>query len=314
MPCARELSTADRLGAPEPEGTPMTEPVRRVVDAHVHHWDPTRTDRYPYLATDDALRELGMHDVSAMRRVFDQPTYLREAAKWNVEKYVHVGAAVPPHHLEETDELEELARQTGRPDAIIGEADPDAGVPTIVAALDRQCAGDRFRGVRAGAGMDGSSATGRAVLAALQERELVYDLVVHPDGMAAEADALARFPSLTVVVEHTGWPLALDAAHAQQWRDGMARLADLGERVHCKLSGLVMTVNEMSVAALRPWIEGAIEIFGVDRCFFASNFPVDGLFGTFDQLYGVYDEITAHLAPGERDRLFATNAERVYRC
>ncbi len=306
---------AEPVGDDETSNGPtMTQPVQRVVDAHVHHWNPARTDRYPYLASDDALQDLGMHDVSAMRRVFDQPTYLREAARWNVEKYVHVGAAVPPHHLEETDELEGLARRTGRPNAIIGEADPDAALPEIVAAMDRQCAGDRFRGVRAGAGMDGNSAKGRSVLAALQERELVYDLVVHPDGMAAAADALARFPTLTVVVEHTGWPLSLEADHAHQWRDGMARLAGLGEHVHCKLSGLVMTANEMSVAALRPWIERSIEIFGVDRCFFASNFPVDGLFGTFDQLYGVYDEITAHLSTGERDRLFAANAEGVYRC
>jgi predicted TIM-barrel fold metal-dependent hydrolase len=292
----------------------MTEPVRRVVDAHVHHWDPTRFDRYRYLATDDALADLGMADVSAMRRVFDQPTYLREAARWNVEKYVHVCAAVPPHHLEETAELEELARRTGHPDAIIGDADPEADLADVVAALDRQCAGDQFRGVRAGAGMDASSAKGRAVLAALQERDLVYDLVVHPDGMVDAADGLARFPSLTVVVEHTGWPLSLDADEARRWRDGMARLAGLGEHVHCKLSGLVMTVNEMSVAALRPWVEGSIEVFGVDRCFFASNFPVDGLYGTFDQLYGVYDEITAGLSTEERDRLFAANAERVYRC
>ena len=111
-----------------------------------------------------------------------------------------------------------------------------------------------------------------------------------------------------------GWPLSVEADHFKAWQDGMTILAGLGERIHCKLSGLVMTVNDMSVGALRPWIERSIEIFGVDRCFFASNFPVDGLYGSFDQLYGAYDEITTGLSQQERNQLFATNAERVYRC
>lgn len=65
---------------------------------------------------------------------------------------------------------------------------------------------------------------------------------------------------------------------------------------------------------LRPWVERAIEIFGVDRCMFASNFPVDGLHGTLDQLWTSYALITAGLDDDGRDKLFAANAERVYRC
>jgi L-fuconolactonase len=292
----------------------MTEPIGRVVDAHVHHWDPTRVDWYPFLASDDALKDLGMSDVSAMRRLFDRPTYLSEAAKWHVDKYVHVTAAMPPHNIAETAELEELAADTGQPNAIIGGIDPHAPAKETIAELDLQGAAPRFRGVRASEGMDGSSETGRAVLGALQERNLVYDLVVHPEGMADAAGALQQFDTLTVVVEHTGWPLAVDDDHFALWKDGMRRLADVGERVHCKLSGLVMTVNTMAVPSLAPWIETSIEIFGDDRCFFASNFPVDGLFGSFDDLYTAYDTITAGLSAEARDRLFATNAEHVYRC
>ena len=40
-----------------------------------------------------------------------------------------------------------------------------------------------------------------------------------------------------------------------------------------------------SVDAFAPWLEYAIEAFGVDRCMFASNFPVDSMYGTFDELY-----------------------------
>ena len=75
-----------------------------------------------------------------------------------------------------------------------------------------------------------------------------------------------------------------------------------------------MPFGGMSAGAFAPWIEPALEMFGVDRCFFASNFPVDAMHGTFDDLYTAFAEITAGLDEDARDRLFATNAERVYRC
>jgi predicted TIM-barrel fold metal-dependent hydrolase len=47
---------------------------------------------------------------------------------------------------------------------------------------------------------------------------------------------------------------------------------------------------------------------------FASNFPVDALHGTFVQLYSGFDRVTADRGADARDKLFAANAERLYRC
>ena len=80
--------------------------IERVVDAHVHLWDPARADWYPYLA---GMQELNMGDISGMCRRFDQPIYFSEAAKWNVQKFVHVAAAAPEMLVDETRELDEQA-------------------------------------------------------------------------------------------------------------------------------------------------------------------------------------------------------------
>ena len=98
------------------------------------------------------------------------------------------------------------------------------------------------------------------------------------------------------------------------WKRGISALAALDDNVHCKLSGLAMPLHSMEADALRPWIGHCLEVFGTQRCMFASNFPVDAMHGTFDQLYSAFDAITADLDPDERDQLFAANAERVYRC
>jgi predicted TIM-barrel fold metal-dependent hydrolase len=74
-----------------------------------------------------------------------------------------------------------------------------------------------------------------------------------------------------------------------------------------------MPFGSMGVDALAPWLDYAIEAFGVDHCMFASNFPVDSMYGTFDELYGTFSTVTAGLDSESREKLFASNAERVYR-
>ena len=288
----------------------MTRPAR-IVDAHLHLWDPARTDWYPYLS---GAMQLDLGDTAGMNRRFDVPTYRAESTGWNVEKLVNVAAATGPHSVDETLELEERAEADGHPDAIVGGLPPPTGsVADAIAAIDRQMAATRFRGVRP-MGQPKAPVPEPEVLRALAERNLVLDVMAHADQLVAAAQALEAVDDLTVVVEHTGWPRTGTAEERALWREGMAALAGLGDRVVCKLSGLAMPLGSMAPEAFAPWIEPAIELFGPDRCMFASNFPVDGLHGTLDELFTTYATLTAGLDDAAREQLFATTAERVYRC
>ena len=286
----------------------MTAKPSRVVDPHIHLWDPARTDWYPYLS---GRRDLGMGDVSGMARRFDIATYLGESSGWNVQKVVNVAAATGRHSVEETLEMERRADADGHPDAIVGGLAATETTAEAVELIDRQMAATRCRGVRLMGDFGGPLPPGD-VLRALQERGLIFELMTQPDQLAAAADGLASVDDLAVVVEHAGWPRSTDRDERERWEAGMAALAGLGDRVVCKLSGLAMPLGSMDVEAFRPWIERSLELFGIDRCMFASNFPVDGLHGTFDELYGAYAALTADLDGDARDRLFAANAERVY--
>jgi predicted TIM-barrel fold metal-dependent hydrolase len=205
-----------------------------------------------------------------------------------------------------------MGAETGLPTAIVGGIRPEETVAETIALLDDQMACSRFRGVRT-MGFDPGGVPRPEVLDALQERGLVFDVMAHPPELAPAAATLARWPDLTVVIEHTGWPRDNSPAEHALWKAGVTALAGL-PNVHCKLSGLAMPMASMDVEVFRPWITGALEAFGVDRCFFASNFPVDSTHGTFDDLYTTFSTLTADLDAGSRDKLFATNAERVYRC
>ena len=291
--------------------TPKPSKPARIVDAHVHLWDPARTDWYPYLSA--AQDELDMGDVSGMARRFDVPTYLTESAGWNVEKLINVAAATGRHSIDETLELDRRASTDRHPDAIIGGLPPADSTAEAVADLDRQMAAPRFRGVRPMGAYEGPLPPAD-VLRAVRERGLVFEVMAHADQLVAAARGLEQHGDLVVVVEHAGWPRNGSEDERTLWEAGIDALAGLGDNVSCKLSGLAMPLGSTSADVLRPWLEFVIDAFGVDRCFFASNFPVDGMHGSFDELYTSYSDITSGFGDGDRDKLFAANAERVYRC
>jgi len=56
-----------------------------------------------------------------------------------------------------------------------------------------------------------------------------------------------------------------------------------------------------------------IETFGIDRCFFATNFPVDKLFSSYEKVWKSYFEITQNFSEEENNKLFFKNAEKFYR-
>ncbi len=289
----------------------MTKPTR-IVDAHVHLWDPARTDWYPYLS---GRQDIGMA-TQGMARRFDVPTYRAEANGWNVAALVNVAAATGRHSIEETLELDRRAEADadagGHPDAIVGGLPPTETTADAIALLDRQMAASRFRGVRPMGQLAGPLPSPE-VLHALQERGLVFEVMSHPDQLEAAARGLEGHPDLTVVVEHTGWPRSAEAAERDLWTTGIDALAGVGPNVACKLSGLAMPLGSMAADAFAPWLEHAIEVFGVERCMFASNFPVDGMHGTLDQLWSAYDQVTAGLGNADREHLFAGTATRIYR-
>src|SRR5256885_1742987 len=132
------------------------------------------------------MQELDMGDISGMCRRFDQPTYFAEAAKWNVQKFVHVAAAAPSKLADETRELDAQADATGHPDVLIGGLDPTDDPANLARQLDAQMTAERFRGIRI-MGEGEHAFPNPTLLQALQDRGLIFELMVHPDELALAA-------------------------------------------------------------------------------------------------------------------------------
>ncbi|HEX6110747.1 MAG TPA: amidohydrolase [Geminicoccaceae bacterium] len=293
-----------------------------VVDAHQHFWDLER-NYLPWLCDEEAI-PFRYGDYSALRRNYLPRDYLRHAAGHNVIKTVYVETEWDPRDfVGETRWLQEIIAENGFPHAIVAGArldDPE--VETVVAghAAFPQVRGIRHKpraapspaGVRAGAPGSMGDPAWRRGYALLEKYGLSFDLQT-PWWHLAEAAALARdFPQTQIILNHTGLPADRSPEGLAGWRGAMQTLA-AEPNVAVKISGLGQPGQPWTVRANRPIVRDAIAIFGVDRCMFASNFPVDSLCADFDTIFRGFKAIVAELSPAERSSLFYANALRFYR-
>ena len=291
----------------------MSDERRPFVDAHMHLWDSTRNPWYifPVPGGDDFGMNLQLE--KAFPESFLLDDYLAALKPADVRKCVHVTAVITPDHAEaESRWIAGIMAERGLPNAIIGTVDTAQSGEQIDALLDRERAHPAFRGIRVLAGLDYAMPVADTILSALASRDLLYDAVAHPGGIAPLAEALGRHETLAVVLEHIGWPLSDDLDTHAAWRKEMAALA-ARPNAHCKLSGLPMFVHRADLDIFRRYLDDCIDLFGAERCMFGSNFPVDMSYVSFAEIFEIFEAVAADRSPREADLLFGGTAERIYR-
>lgn len=290
-----------------------------VVDCHHHLWD--LRNPYPWLQEDAGV--LAVHgDDSGIRHDYLVPDLLADAAGLPLTRSVHVDAGAADGRVEAAW-LQEIADVHGFPHAIVAGARLNA--PTVAADLEFLAALPNVRGVRHILNWHPDprfSYTDRADLMSdpawlaglgrLESLDLSFDLQAYPHQLAAAAELAAAHPSLPIMLDHAGMPLARDPQSLRVWRDGLHALA-AQDNVRVKISGIGMTDHAWTLESMRPIVLACLDAFGPHRAMFGSNFPVDSLYSSYRDLYAAYDEITEDLSSTERRHLFGATAAAAYR-
>jgi len=280
-----------------------------IVDAHQHFWDP-RANYHPWLC-DETPIAFRYGDYSALRRPYLPADYAADAAAHDVVKTVYVETEWDPRDpLGETAWVERLRRETGLPTVMVAQAWLDRDDAPVV--LERQASFALVRGVRhkprRGAMRD---ARWRAGYARLARHGLRFDLQA-PWTELGDAAALCRdFPDTLLVLNHAGLPAERGAQALAGWKRALRELAACPNAA-IKISGLGVPGARWSAQLNREVVLSAIEVFGTARAMFASNFPVDGLCATFDEIYSGFREIAGSFPAMEQRALFHDNALRIY--
>ena len=236
------------------------------------------------------------------------------------------------------DEYELLARQLGVSGSVAVQSQPDdrdtefllsvvANRPFVrgvvgwadleapgAAGREASLAGrPKFRGLRPmlqSLGRDDWIADARidAAIGMMVDRDLVLDALVQSRHLAPLRRFAARWPGLTIVIDHAAKPPIGEDLRA--WRDGLAGLAEL-PNVHCKLSGLLTEVRRgPATDAIPPIIDQIAALFGATRLLWGSDWPVLNLAGRYEDWLALCLE---QISPADHDAVFGGNALRLYR-
>ena len=286
----------------------MVDPLP-IVDAHQHFWDP-RINYHPWLC-DQPPVAFRYGDYSALRRPYLPADYFADAAPHKVEKTVYVETEWDPRDpLGEMRYVERLRRETGFPTVAVAQAwldrDDAAGIIEALAQFEF------VRGIRhkprPGQMND---LRWRAGFAQLVRRGLRFDLQA-PWLQLKEAARLAGdFPDARIILNHTGLPANRSREGIAGWKHALQALAAC-PNASIKISGLGVPGEAWTAQANREVVLAAIDIFGIGRAMFASNFPVDGLCASFDAIVTGMRAIVRDFSAAEQHAFFHDNAIRIY--
>ncbi|SDM17155.1 Predicted metal-dependent hydrolase, TIM-barrel fold [Franzmannia pantelleriensis] len=293
----------------------------QVIDPHVHFWALGQGNQ-PWLEH-PTPNLLG--DYSPMARDFGPEQLLAACGDIELLGMVHVEAdALDP--LAETRWLTaQLAPYAASlPWALVVGADlAQAGAG---AQLEAQCTlSDRVRGVRQILNVHDDprydyvgrhymeEAGWRENVTQLEPLELSFDLQIYPSQMAQAARLASEHPWIRFILNHAGMYVDRQGvAGWRAWRDGL-RLLAAQDNVTLKLSGFGMLDHRWTLGSIRPLVLEALDAFGIGRCMFASNYPVDGLYARYQDIWHAYAELVTDASADEKRALFIDNARRVYR-
>lgn len=282
------------------------------IDTHVHLYDQKNKDlQYAWLQPDWSHPEFGDFDpLKALR--FDAEAFIAETRFATVSKVVHIQAAIGiSDPMKETGWLEGQAERTGVPHAIV--AYSSLADPAVEAELERHAGYPRVRGIRDSGQPDYlANPSWQRGFALLEKFGLLVEFDCGWADMGNARDLVSDRPGITAILNHAGFPTARTDEYFRNWRAGLSQLAE-AENAICKISGLGMYDRYWTPDSLRPWVLSCIEIFGVERCVFGTNWPVDRLFSSYDPVIDAYASIISDFSQVDQEALFFRNAERIYR-
>jgi L-fuconolactonase len=273
-----------------------------IVDSHQHFWQVGRFD-YPWMSS----------GVATLYQDY-LPERLEPLLKeQGVAQSVVVQAS---NSIEETRWMLSLADEYPFIAGVVGWLDLMSA--DVGQQLEELTAHRKFKGVRhlVESEPDDNWLIQQSVLRGLNtlsHHGVSYDLLVHTRHLRYVKTVAERCPELRLIIDHMAKP-PIAKGEIKEWARALKEVATY-ENVSCKLSGLVTEADHASwrTEDLRPYVESALELFGVRRLMFGSDWPICLLAASYGEVLESFQSLTSGLSEEERALIFAENAKDVYR-
>jgi len=289
------------------------------VDAHHHIW---RLNDLPWLSGPQMPRIFGPYQ--PICRDYPIAEYRSDIAGCDIVKSIYIQTNWPAgRSLDEAQWVQSVADETGLPHASVAHA--DLADPDVGSLLKRLAALPTTRGIRQQLHWHENpqyrfaprpdvmnDADWRRGLARLADHGLLFELQIFASQMPDGAKLARSFPSTTFVLEHAGMLEDMSPDGWRLWREGMTALAACSN-VNVKLSGLGTFVHACRDDLVGPIVRETVAMFGADRCFYGSNFPIEKLWTDYATLYRTFRNAIAHLDEAGQAAILHDTAARLYR-
>jgi len=290
-----------------------------VIDTHHHIW--LRKD-VAWLADPPIPRMFG--DYFGIRRDYLVEEFIQDVKPHGVTKSVHVTAMWGPGRaLDESRWLQAVADKNGFPHGIVCNA--DLTDPIVESALKTQKQFPNLRGVRQMLYWDSQTVRQgaprpdfcndpnfRRGFALLEKHDLHFELQVYAGQAAYAVELIKAFPNVRMILVHAGMLTGRTQVEIDQWRAALTAMA-VYPNLHVKISGLGMYSNGIAVPQARQVIRDVIQIFGVERTIYGSNFPLEKLHASYGDFLGVYRTVLSEFTETEQRAVLHDNAATFYR-
>ncbi len=314
------------------------EPELPICDPHHHLWDRPN-NRY---SLEELLQDTGGgHNIVQTVFVECRSEYRQEGP----QEMRPVGETEFVQDIATRSEGEQYGK-TRVAAGIVGFADLTLGAAVKpVLKVHIAASRDRFRGIRhisawdANPDIRSSASIAKLLLdskfregfSCLQEYGLGFDAWLYHPQLMELVDLAEAFPEIPIILDHIGGPLGTGYYSERrdyvfrEWQSSIAALATC-PNVVVKLGGLGMPLcgfgwheratppsSAELAETMAPYYGWCIEQFGVDRCMFESNFPVDKISYSYTVMWNAFKRISMDFSPDDRAALFYNTAVKVYR-
>ena len=276
-----------------------------ITDSHVHFWDPNHL-HYAWLS-----------NLPTLNRPFLPDHVPPRGDGWNVEGIVFAQAdCAAEQGLAEVDWVTSLAANDARVRGIVAFASLERG-EGVLPVVDALAKNSLVKGIRRliqdespGFAIQPDFVAGVQLLA---EYGLSFDICVRHHQLGDVIQLVRRCPQVNFVLDHAGKP-DIKRKMLEPWRTQLKELATL-PNVSCKLSGMITEADwqKWHPGDLRPYIQHALDVFGVDRVMFGSDAPVLYLASSYARWVSTLQDATTELAEAEKQNLWHDNAAAFYR-
>jgi L-fuconolactonase len=146
----------------------------------------------------------------------------------------------------------------------------------------------------------------------LAKYNFTYDILIYPKHLQHALEFVKRFPDQKFVIDHIAKPYIKEHL-IDEWQDDLALFSSY-KNVYCKIAGLVTGADWFGWkdTDFKPYIDVVLNVFGLDRIMFGSDWPVCLTSASYKEICKVVENNTSSLSDEEKKKLWGLNCVDFY--